>query len=291
MNVSSLFRNSAPPFETPVHDCAIEKKNYEESQLLSSRLLRDHLWNRNCWTFWTEIFHFVLQRLRDQIKTWVASNEIKDKRILLENRKLIETVSAVFHASLYWGQNVNFSIDFKVRLSTVQKRKNCPAQTAMKSQGKKAGQCCICKFIIGLELTTMRRKKWAQNQLTLMVVRWWYGTKQPFSVPLCFCPALKAVVHCNLNQYNFLFHHPNQKPKQNDRTVDFVYSKWSGSRSWSERRRRRPIRRKGSVLLPNSTRSKRRRTKSLPGSLWVCLVCCANCFVGSRGWKRSGVQQ
>ena len=35
----------------------------------------------------------LLQRLRDQIKTWVASNEIKDKRQLVENRKLIETVS------------------------------------------------------------------------------------------------------------------------------------------------------------------------------------------------------
>uniref|UniRef100_A0A674PJL7 CCR4-NOT transcription complex subunit 3 n=1 Tax=Takifugu rubripes TaxID=31033 RepID=A0A674PJL7_TAKRU len=32
-----------------------------------------------------------LQRLRDQIKTWVASNEIKDKRNLVDNRKLIET--------------------------------------------------------------------------------------------------------------------------------------------------------------------------------------------------------
>nr|XP_002128708.1 CCR4-NOT transcription complex subunit 3-like [Ciona intestinalis] len=32
-----------------------------------------------------------LQRLRDQIKTWAASNEVKDKRLLLENRKLIET--------------------------------------------------------------------------------------------------------------------------------------------------------------------------------------------------------
>ncbi|XP_023802903.1 CCR4-NOT transcription complex subunit 3, partial [Cyanistes caeruleus] len=30
-------------------------------------------------------------RLRDQIKTWVASNEIKDKRQLIDNRKLIET--------------------------------------------------------------------------------------------------------------------------------------------------------------------------------------------------------
>ncbi|XP_068760566.1 CCR4-NOT transcription complex subunit 3-like isoform X2 [Montipora capricornis] len=32
-----------------------------------------------------------LQRLRDQIKTWMASNDIKDKRILQDNRKLIET--------------------------------------------------------------------------------------------------------------------------------------------------------------------------------------------------------
>lgn len=31
------------------------------------------------------------QRLRDQIKTWLTSNEIKDKRALTENRKLIET--------------------------------------------------------------------------------------------------------------------------------------------------------------------------------------------------------
>lgn len=33
-----------------------------------------------------------LQRLRDQIKTWVASNDIKDKSQLMENRRLIETV-------------------------------------------------------------------------------------------------------------------------------------------------------------------------------------------------------
>lgn len=36
-----------------------------------------------------------LQRLRDQIKTWVASNDIKDKTALLDNRRLIETVSLV----------------------------------------------------------------------------------------------------------------------------------------------------------------------------------------------------
>lgn len=33
-----------------------------------------------------------LQRLRDQIKTWVSASEIKDKSQLLENRKIIETV-------------------------------------------------------------------------------------------------------------------------------------------------------------------------------------------------------
>ncbi|KAK3610711.1 hypothetical protein CHS0354_028101 [Potamilus streckersoni] len=32
-----------------------------------------------------------LQRLRDQIKTWLASSDIKDKRVLMDNRKLIET--------------------------------------------------------------------------------------------------------------------------------------------------------------------------------------------------------
>lgn len=36
-----------------------------------------------------------LQRLRDQIKTWVASNDIKDKSALLENRRLIETVRPI----------------------------------------------------------------------------------------------------------------------------------------------------------------------------------------------------
>ena len=33
-----------------------------------------------------------LQRLRDQIKTWLGSNEIKDKKALMENRKAIENV-------------------------------------------------------------------------------------------------------------------------------------------------------------------------------------------------------
>ncbi|KIY63476.1 hypothetical protein CYLTODRAFT_403191 [Cylindrobasidium torrendii FP15055 ss-10] len=39
-----------------------------------------------------------LQRLRDQIKTWVASNDIKDKSSLVDNRKLIETQMEKFKA-------------------------------------------------------------------------------------------------------------------------------------------------------------------------------------------------
>jgi CCR4-NOT transcription complex subunit 3 len=38
-----------------------------------------------------------LQRLRDQIKTWISSSEIKDKNQLLETRKLIETVRSLAH--------------------------------------------------------------------------------------------------------------------------------------------------------------------------------------------------
>lgn len=34
-----------------------------------------------------------LQRNRDQIKTWISSNDIKDKRALLDNRRLIEHVN------------------------------------------------------------------------------------------------------------------------------------------------------------------------------------------------------
>lgn len=34
-----------------------------------------------------------LQRMRDQIKSWMGNGDIKDKTALVDNRKLIETVS------------------------------------------------------------------------------------------------------------------------------------------------------------------------------------------------------
>jgi CCR4-NOT transcription complex subunit 3 len=40
-----------------------------------------------------------LQRLRDQMKIWVASNDVKDKSALWDNRRLIETVSC-YHPNL-----------------------------------------------------------------------------------------------------------------------------------------------------------------------------------------------
>jgi CCR4-NOT transcription complex subunit 3 len=39
-----------------------------------------------------------LQRYRDQIKTWISSNEVKDKQPLVEARKLIETVRVSMRA-------------------------------------------------------------------------------------------------------------------------------------------------------------------------------------------------
>lgn len=51
-----------------------------------------------------------LQRMRDQIKTWVASNDIKDKSALLENRRLIETVCCLFSYFLSLKPHVRVSL-------------------------------------------------------------------------------------------------------------------------------------------------------------------------------------
>ena len=42
-----------------------------------------------------------LQRHRDQIKTWAAGNEIKDKKPLMEQRKLIESVCAFSRMNVF----------------------------------------------------------------------------------------------------------------------------------------------------------------------------------------------
>jgi len=56
-----------------------------------------------------------LQRLRDQIKVWIASNDIKDKTALLENRRLIETVS---HGFSVWSSYIVYLIVSRALLCT-----------------------------------------------------------------------------------------------------------------------------------------------------------------------------
>lgn len=64
-----------------------------------------------------------LQRLRDQIKSWIQSAEIKDKSSLVENRKLIETVSAITQKITYNGPSVSSWVCSKWRDSKLLKEK------------------------------------------------------------------------------------------------------------------------------------------------------------------------
>lgn len=41
-----------------------------------------------------------LQRLRDNIKNWVANSDIKDKGPLMDQRKIIETVGLLYQSAL-----------------------------------------------------------------------------------------------------------------------------------------------------------------------------------------------
>lgn len=49
-----------------------------------------------------------LQRFRDQIKSWAAGNEVKDKAPLMEQRKAIEVVGFCLQSQLLSG--VNYSL-------------------------------------------------------------------------------------------------------------------------------------------------------------------------------------
>jgi len=49
----------------------------------------------------------MVQRLRDNIKTWLASSDIKDKKAMQDAKKLIEMVCCLYglccSASEWWG--------------------------------------------------------------------------------------------------------------------------------------------------------------------------------------------
>jgi hypothetical protein len=72
-----------------------------------------------------------LQRLRDQIKTWVASNDIKDKSALLENRRLIETVRTLHPGLLYLCSRGNIA-PFGPITSTVTRSTRLPSSGALR---------------------------------------------------------------------------------------------------------------------------------------------------------------
>ncbi|KAL9939470.1 hypothetical protein V8E36_001287 [Tilletia maclaganii] len=68
-----------------------------------------------------------LQRMRDQIKTWLQSNDIKDKKPLLDNRKLIETQMERFKACEKEMKTKAFSkegLSAAMRLDPAEKAKN-----------------------------------------------------------------------------------------------------------------------------------------------------------------------
>ena len=86
-----------------------------------------------------------LQRLRDQIKTWIASAEIKDKSVLMEKRKLIEHVNypcliahfrlvACFHSPV-WYSSIFFFLFFPL-LQKMEKFKVVERETKTKAYSK-----------------------------------------------------------------------------------------------------------------------------------------------------------
>ena len=86
-------RFHATPALPQVHNAANanQKEKYEAD--LKKEIKKLQVGRRYCRELYGLTSYVFPQRLRDQIKTWMTSNDIKDKRPLVENRKLIETVS------------------------------------------------------------------------------------------------------------------------------------------------------------------------------------------------------
>ena len=82
---------SSPSLQVHNAANANQKEKYEAD--LKKEIKKLQVGDRDTAVLRTTRFLGSLQRLRDQIKTWLTSNDIKDKRPLVENRKLIETVS------------------------------------------------------------------------------------------------------------------------------------------------------------------------------------------------------
>jgi CCR4-NOT transcription complex subunit 3 len=63
-----------------VHDKLVQSQNASQKEKLEDALKKEIK---------------KLQRSRDKVKAWIGSNEVKDKRHLLDMRRLIETVRSL----------------------------------------------------------------------------------------------------------------------------------------------------------------------------------------------------
>lgn len=76
-----------------------------------------------------------LQRLRDQIKSWVGGNEIKDKSALIEARKVRPSSARHSHPMLYlWA--LSFPFDMQLIETKMEQFKICEKETKTKAYSR-----------------------------------------------------------------------------------------------------------------------------------------------------------
>lgn len=94
-----------------------------------------------------------LQRLRDQIKTWMASNDIKDKQPLIDNRKLIEQVRLFLLVLLFFGRSYFLPLQQMERFKACEKEMKTKAfskeglSAAAKLDPKEQQKAELCNWI------------------------------------------------------------------------------------------------------------------------------------------------
>lgn len=115
-----------------------------------------------------------LQRLRDQIKTWMASSDVKDKQPLIDNRKLIETVRFPVLLPLRFCSDADLIF---VALQQMEKFKACEKEmktkafskeglsAAMKLDPKEQQKLELCQWIQTMVEELSRQVEQAEAEL------------------------------------------------------------------------------------------------------------------------------
>ena len=133
-------------------------------------------------TYFRCICFFMLQRLRDQIKTWVASNDIKDKSTLLSNRKLIETVSLLIVLSCV----TTFTRQHGPLFLTIRKTAHNKVYWSKKKYTE-------------IEISTMPHKICGAFQAYWLIVR---SCLQMYCIIVSFCSANGKIQDCGARNQN-----------------------------------------------------------------------------------------